>query len=110
MTRDRVDFVDKYDARCGFFTLLKHVADAACADTHKHLNKIPAPDGKERNGRLARDCAREEVFSRAPEARPSTPLLECDPRASETFSDHAKTRRALALRLLLPRPRQRREM
>src|SRR4030095_1874536 len=110
MTPDRVDFVDKYDARCGFFTLLKHVADAACADTHKHLNKIRAADGKERNVRPAGNGGAGNAFTGCPEARPSTHILECDHRASETFSDHAKTRRALALRLLLPRPRQRREM
>src|SRR4030095_16026469 len=65
MTPDRVDFVDKYDARCGVFTRLKHVADAACADTHKHLNKIRAADGKERNVRLAGNGAREKRFTGA---------------------------------------------
>src|SRR4029450_5267767 len=63
MTPDGVDFVDKYDARRGLFTLLKHVADACCADTHKHLNKIRAADGKERNVRLAGNCAREKRFT-----------------------------------------------
>src|SRR5437660_9094740 len=59
MAPNGVDLVDENDARRGFFALLKHVADAACANAYEHFNKVGAADGKERDIRLTRDCARQ---------------------------------------------------
>ena len=53
VTPDGVNFVDKYDARCGFLALLEHVANTACANADKHFNKVRAADGKEGNIRFA---------------------------------------------------------
>src|SRR4029077_15357625 len=57
VTPDSVDLVDKDDARRGFFALLEHVADAACADADKNFNKVGAADRKEGDLRFARDGA-----------------------------------------------------
>ena len=40
VTTYRVNFVDENDARCGFLSLLKHVADARGADADEHLHEI----------------------------------------------------------------------
>src|ERR1041385_6622005 len=65
MTPDGVDFINKDDARGGLLALVEHVADARCADADKHLNKVRAADGEERNICLASDGAREKRFASA---------------------------------------------
>ncbi len=40
MTTDRIDFVDKDNARCMLLGLLEHVAHARCANAHEHLDKV----------------------------------------------------------------------
>src|SRR5438270_6508 len=65
MTPDGVDFDNENDARSGFLALLKHVADTACADADKHLDKVRAADGKERNIRFACNGARQQCLARA---------------------------------------------
>ncbi len=49
MAADRVDFVDEDDAGSVLLALLEEVADAACADADKHLNKVGTGDGEERH-------------------------------------------------------------
>src|SRR5437870_611105 len=65
MAPNGVDLVDEYDARRGFFALLEHVADAACANANKHFNKVGAADGKEGDIGLACDGARQQRLARA---------------------------------------------
>src|SRR5438128_1830428 len=65
MAPNGVDLVDENDARRGFFALLKHVADAACANAYEHFHKVRTADGKERNIRLTRDGARQKRLARA---------------------------------------------
>src|SRR6266487_1636500 len=65
MAPNGVDLVDENDARRGFFALLEHVADAACANAYEHFNKVGAADGKERDIRLTRDGARQKRLARA---------------------------------------------
>src|SRR6266480_7043530 len=62
---DRVNLVDKYEARRGLFALLEHVADTACTDTDKHLNEIRAADRKEWDICFACDCARQQRLASA---------------------------------------------
>src|ERR1700730_1300039 len=42
MTADRVDFIDKNNARRGLLALLEHVAHTGGADADKHLHEIGA--------------------------------------------------------------------
>ena len=35
-----VDFIEEDDTGCGFFRLFKEIADAGCADTYEHFNKV----------------------------------------------------------------------
>src|SRR6202040_872701 len=53
VTADGVNFVNENDAWRGFLALLEHVANTACADADKHLNKVRTADGKEGNIRFA---------------------------------------------------------
>src|SRR6266487_2724152 len=65
MAPDGVDLIDENNAGRGFLALLEHVAHARCADADKHLNKVRAADGKERNVRLACNGAREKRLTSA---------------------------------------------
>ena len=62
---DRIDFVDKDQARGGFLALLKHVPDAGSTHADKHLHKIGAADAVERHVRLTGDRLGEEGFTRS---------------------------------------------
>src|SRR5207302_6606037 len=55
MAADCVNFIDENNARRGFLSLLKHVADPAGADADKHLDEIGAADREEWNVGLAGD-------------------------------------------------------
>src|SRR6476619_8595506 len=61
----RVNFVDENDARRGFLSLLKHVADARGADTDEHLHEIRPADGEERHVSFTRDGARQQGLASA---------------------------------------------
>src|SRR5690606_17511097 len=52
-TADRIDLVDKDDARCMLLRLLEHVAHTGCANTNKHLDKVGTGDREERDFRFA---------------------------------------------------------
>src|SRR6266550_1771743 len=65
VTAYRVNFVDENDARRGFLSLLKHVADARGADADEHLHEIRAADGKERHISFTRDGARQQGLASA---------------------------------------------
>ena len=56
-TTDSVNLVDEDDAWCVFLRLLEHVADTACADTHKHFNKVRTGNREEWNVRFTRNSA-----------------------------------------------------
>src|SRR4029078_10172438 len=60
MTPDCVNLIDKDDARRRFLALIEHITHARRADADKHLNKVRAADGKERDIRFPRNGAREE--------------------------------------------------
>src|SRR5213592_2494670 len=62
---DRVNFIDENDARRGFLSLLKHVADARGADADEHLHEIGAADGEERHVSFTRDGARQKGLASA---------------------------------------------
>ena len=47
--RDRVDLIYEYDAGGILLCLFKHVTDAGCADTDKHLYKIGARNAEKRH-------------------------------------------------------------
>ncbi len=55
-----VDLVDEDDAGGVFLGLFEHVAHAACAHAHEHLDKVGTRDREERHARLARDGTREQ--------------------------------------------------
>ena len=55
MAADRVDLVDKDDARRMFFSLLEHVAHARGADADEHFHKVRTGNCKERYFRFAGD-------------------------------------------------------
>ncbi len=59
MTADCVDFVDEHDAGRVLLGLFEHVANAAGADAHEHLDEVRARDGEERHVGLAGDGARQ---------------------------------------------------
>src|SRR6476660_1758253 len=61
----RVNFVDENDARRGFFSLLKHVADARGADADEHLHEIRTADGKERHVSFTGDGASKQGLASA---------------------------------------------
>src|SRR5262249_16899863 len=47
MASDRVNFIDKDDARSILFALLEEIADAAGADADKHFDEVGAGDREE---------------------------------------------------------------
>ena len=65
MPADRVDFVDEDDAGGVLLALLEHVAHAAGADAHEHLDEVGTRDGEERHVRLAGDGARQQRLAGA---------------------------------------------
>ena len=62
---NRVDFINEQNAGRIFFRLLKHIADAARTDTHKHLHKIRTRDREERHARFPRNGPRKKGLTRA---------------------------------------------
>src|SRR6476620_5436305 len=65
VTTYRVNFVDENDARRGFLSLLKHVADARGTDADEHLHEIRTADGKERHVSFTRDGASKQGLASA---------------------------------------------
>src|ERR1051326_2784787 len=65
VTTYRVDFIDENDARRGFLSLLKHVADARCAHANEHLHEIRATNGEKRHVSFTRDGARQQGLASA---------------------------------------------
>src|SRR5436190_3646235 len=65
MAPDGIDLVDENDARRGFFALLEHVPDAACTNADKHLDKVRATNGKERNIGFPSNSTRQQRLARA---------------------------------------------
>src|SRR5207244_4093329 len=63
MATDRVNLIDKYDARRVFLSLLKQVAHPRSAHPDKHLHEIGAADAEERHVGLTRDGARQQRLS-----------------------------------------------
>ena len=74
MAADRVDFVDEDDAGRVLLGLLEHVAHAARADAHEHLDEVGARDGEERHVGFARDGARQQRLAGARRADEQTAL------------------------------------
>ena len=62
---NRVDFINEQNAGRILFRLLKHIADAARTDTHKHLHKIRTRDREERHARFPRNGPRKKGLTRA---------------------------------------------
>eukprot|EP01136_Pigoraptor_vietnamica_P033036 Opistho-1_new@95548 len=65
MATDRIDFVDEDDAGGTLLGLLEHVAHAARAHAHEHLDEVGARDGEERHVGFARDGARQQRLTGA---------------------------------------------
>src|SRR4030095_8381825 len=65
VTSYRVNFVDENDARRGFLSLLKHVANTRSADADKHLHEIRAADGEKRHVSFTGDGARQQGLASA---------------------------------------------
>ena len=63
MPSNRINLVNEYDTGGIFLALFEHVADTACANTNKHLDKIRARDGEKGNIRLASDSLGEKGFT-----------------------------------------------
>ena len=57
LAADRVDLIDKHNAGCVLFGLLKQVAHAGSAHTHEHLHKIGTGNGVEGHAGLPRHRA-----------------------------------------------------
>src|SRR4029434_1480957 len=74
MTPDRVNLVDKDDARSGFLALLEHVANARDTHADKHFNEIRPTDRKERDICFSRDGARQECLASAGRPDQKNPL------------------------------------
>jgi len=55
VTPNRVDFVDKDDARRVLFALNEKVTDSGSPNTDEHFYKIGTADAEERDSRFARD-------------------------------------------------------
>ena len=62
---DGVDFIDEQNRRRGILGRFEHVADAARADAHEHLNEFGAADRKERHARFAGHRAGQQRFAGA---------------------------------------------
>src|SRR5258708_4058409 len=60
MTSDRVDLIDKDDARRMLLALHEQVAHAGCAHANEHLDKVRSRNGKKRHAGFARDRARKQ--------------------------------------------------
>src|ERR1700730_12120830 len=65
MASDSVNFVDEDNARRILLALLKQVADAACANAHKHFHEVRAGYGKERNVGFSCNRPRKQRFASA---------------------------------------------
>ena len=64
LTTDRVNLVDKDNARCLLLGLLEHVAYTTRADTHKHFNKVRSGNSEERHLGLAGDGLGQQSLTR----------------------------------------------
>ena len=62
---NRVDFVDKDDARRVLFRLREHIAHSACTNADKHFLKVGAGDCKEGNLGFAGDSLGEQGLAGA---------------------------------------------
>src|SRR5882724_13477667 len=60
---DGINFVDEDETRCIFAGLLKHIADAACADADEHFNEIGATNAKKGSISFTRDGLCEQGFA-----------------------------------------------
>ena len=65
VTADGIDFIDENDAGRVLFGLLKHVADAGCANAHEHFDEIGARNREKGHFGLARNGARQEGLAGA---------------------------------------------
>ena len=61
---DRVEFVDKDDARRFFARLAEEIANAARTDADEHFNEVRTRNAEKRYARFSRYGAREERFTR----------------------------------------------
>ena len=63
LTTDSVDFIDKYDARRIFLSLLEQITHTRGTDADKHFDKVGAADAEKRYSRLACYCSGEQSFT-----------------------------------------------
>ena len=64
MTTDRIDLIDKNNAWGLLFRLIKHVANARCANADKHLDKIRSRNREERHFSFAGNRFSKQGFTR----------------------------------------------
>src|ERR1700730_15501692 len=50
---DRIDFINENNARSGFFSLLKHIANSRRSHADKHLDEIRTADAEKWNVRFS---------------------------------------------------------
>ena len=63
LASDRVNLVDKDDARCVLFGVVKHVAYPRCAHTNEHFHKIGAGDAEKRHFGFTSDRLGQQRFA-----------------------------------------------
>ena len=59
LATDRINLVDKDDARRILFGVLEHIAHTGCAHTHEHFHEVGTRNAKERHFRFARNGFRQ---------------------------------------------------
>ncbi len=64
MAANGIDFVNKDNARSGFFALLKHVPHAGCTNTYEHFHKVGTGNGEEWHIGLTRNGAGQQGLTR----------------------------------------------
>jgi hypothetical protein len=74
VTPNRVNFVDKYDARRVLFALNEKVADSGSSDTDKHFYKIGTADAEERDSGFARDGTSQQGLASSRGSHEQTPF------------------------------------
>ena len=65
VTANRINFVDKDDARRVLLALLEEITHAARPYAHEHLHEIGTGDGEKRDVGLAGNGARQQGFARS---------------------------------------------
>ncbi len=85
MATDGVDFVDEQDRRRGVLGGLEHIANAAGADAHEHLNEFRTADGKERHSGLAGDGPGQQSLAGAWRAHQQDALGDASAEALKFF-------------------------